>query len=782
MHLPIPQLFGSECLAGWLRSLAASMLLMAGAFSASAQCSQVGWVASTTPGCGAKIIDLNTGALLKAVAGADHLVAGKTIRYSSHPTALPPGCTADGLSVIALTCISDTLPCVADFGHSVSQQNAYRLSFDADIYDPSVQFCSWTFGDGATATGHQVQHTFPHEGYFTVCLTVKDAYGCSIKKCRNVYVSDQNPNWCGYDVEITAVGTKLFGKLRPVVGDPGVIKSVKWFDNKTNTILAETPEFTATLPGNGTYYICAQYDIASPDDNSICTTTRCQVLTVAPASCVNLSLVNVHTICPSFFTPVCACNGVTYINECEAMAAGVSKWWIGECGMPTPGSCGSDMDFEIMDGNPTTGYQVRFKNLSSGNYSNVQLDFGDGSPIWQGGPGDTIIDHHYTHGGIFKTNLSVWKTNNCVSSVSKLLVTDAINMSADKMPATSDYVLPGDANGDFKANVYDLLHLGLGFYTTGAPRPFATSAWTPQFAPNWMQSTPSGLNFKHIDCDGNGLINDFDRNAIEQHYSPIDTGIIVCGPNSPKLWLQFAADTLIVDPNASAPLEISADIMVGSSTQPVFDLYGLAFALRYPEYVNHNPEVLYSSNSFFGSLSDILLLPKDNYDQKQFDLGFSRKYGQPISGHGSIAKISFSTDFIIIIDIIDRTESLVIPFVVPVHGLQAIDAAGNTIEIQGAVQDTLWLNVLETTATRQRLLERQTLAYPNPASTDVYLVTGTPTMETVDVYDAVGRLIEQHTPASEHRTRLNTSTWSKGMYIIQVRTNRGVVSKRLLVN
>ncbi len=757
------------------------LALLAVASRTDAQCNRVGWVAAVTPGCGAKIIDLNNGELLKAVSGAENLTGGKTIRFGSVPAVVPPGCSSDGLKTIALTCISDTLPCVANFGYAVNPQNAYRFSFEADIYDPAVQFCTWTFGDGATASGYSVQHTFAHEGYFNICLTVTDVYGCSTQKCRSIFVSDQNPNWCGYDVEITAVGTKLFGRLVPVGVDPGTIKSVKWFDNKTNAILAETPEFTATLPGEGIYYICAQYDIASIDDNSICTTTRCQGLTVAPSSCVNPAMVNTAAICPSFFVPVCGCNGVTYINECAAMAAGVSKWWAGECGVPSAGTCGTDIDVEVVTGSPSSGYLMRFHNLASGDYTAVQLDFGDGSPLWHGNPGDTICEHHYPHGGVFRTNLTVWKANNCVSSLSKLVVTDAYNMSADNIPAGTDYVMPGDANGDKKANVYDLLHLGLGFSATGAPRPFSTTAWVPQFAPNWDNATLAGINFKHIDCDGNGVINDFDRNAIEQHYSPIDTGVVVCSDDAPKVWVRFPVDTAVVTPNAPYPLQINADIMVGSPYKPVFNLYGLAFALRYPEYINHDPEIYYSSNSFFGFPTDILLLPKDNYDRRQFDMGFSRKYGQSVSGYGSIAKIDFSTDFIIIIDVIERSGTTIVPLTIPVVGLKAIDPQGKTIELQGAVRDTLWLKLQETTGTQQTELQRQTLLFPNPASSETWLAVGSLTLEQVDVFDAFGRLIESQLPTGVHTTRLETAGWPKGLYTLRIRTAEGMIEKRLIV-
>ncbi len=745
-----------------------------------AQCNRVGWVASIHPGCGAKIIDLKTGELLRAVSGIDNLMGGETIRFAAQATNLPAWCSTDGLPTVALTCVSDTLPCIADFGYAVNAQNAYRLSFVADVFDPSIQYCTWTFGDGSTSAGRSVQHTFPGEGYYTVCLKVTDVFGCATQKCRTIFVSDQNPNWCGYDVEVTAVGTKLSGRLIPVVQNPGTLKSVQWFDNRTNTILAQTADFTAILPGEGTYYICAQYNIANPNNNGVCTTTRCQVITVSTPACTNTNLVNPNAVCPSFFAPVCACNGITYANECAAMAAGVTKWWTGECGTPSAGSCGSDLDFDIISGNPAAGYTVRFRNLSGGDYTAMQLDFGDGSPIWRGGPGDSIIEHYYPAGGVYRTNLSVWKDNTCVSSVTKLLVTNIFSQTTDKLPSVTDYVYPGDLNGDSKANVYDLLNLGLGFGATGVPRPFATTAWTPQFAPNWDRNTSAGVNYKHIDSDGNGEINVFDRNAIEQHYTPIDPAPTAVSSAAPKVWVQFAADTLDVDPSDATPLQISGEIMVGDANNPVSGLHGLAFTLPYSEYVNYDPELDYSDGSFLGAATELLVLPKDNADRRQFDVGLSLKSGLPTTGHGRIGKVNFTTDFIIIIDVIERSGTAKVPFFVPVVGLRGVDAAGNPVELEGIVQDTVWLNLLETSTTKQDVLQRQTVVFPNPASGEAWLSVGKLLLQHVDVFDAFGRLVESHKPTGKHTTRFDTHSWAGGVYFLRIQTAQGIVEKRMI--
>jgi PKD repeat protein len=47
----------------------------------------------------------------------------------------------------------------------------------------------WTFGDGTTATGQQVQHSYALPGIYRVCLVVNTQNGCEAKICDNVRVA-----------------------------------------------------------------------------------------------------------------------------------------------------------------------------------------------------------------------------------------------------------------------------------------------------------------------------------------------------------------------------------------------------------------------------------------------------------------------------------------------------------------------------------------------------------------------------------------------------------------
>ncbi|MFN0177029.1 MAG: PKD domain-containing protein [Saprospiraceae bacterium] len=748
-----------------------------------AQCDRVGRVAGVTPGFGAKIIDLDNGQTLRAVIGADDLSGGQVFTFNSQSTQLPAGCQSGGFPVVALSCVSEKLPCKAQFVRIPNTHQLLGYKFVANIYDPSTQICHWDFGDGQTDIGENVEHVFPVEGNYVVCLTVTDNFGCSIQDCDTIEASNQDYDWCGYDIQVTAVGTELQGKIFPLTNDADlVLEAVQWYTNKSSQIISELPAFSAPLAGYGDYTVCANYQVRNLFDGSLCNATRCQSMTVAESACINPVLADVTTLCPGpsqLYAPVCGCDGNTYANECEALSKGLSQWWAGDCGSVW-GACNTNLEAKIISGSADGGFVAQFCNQSVGNYNSMQLDFGDGTPLWEGTNWDTIM-HFYESAGIYRTNLTVWGSNGCISSVTQLLVTDAMSMVIAALPTSTDYVMPGDANRDQCANAYDLLNVGVGHYSTGAPRPEASTAWSPQFAPNWDAVVTETVNYKHLDCDGNGFVNEFDADVITQHYVAIDTTEISFIPGLPQLRLEFENDTIWVDPNNPAPVEIKARVKVGSPSQPALGLYGLAFALQYPEYVNHDPDADYDDD-LFGSTNHLLWLAKDNHARFQLDLGLTRKNGLAANGYGRIAQLTFSTDIIIIIDIISREESKPVPFVVPIRGLKAIDKFGNKFEISvPAGQDTVWIKSIQTTGTQEEILRSKVQISPNPAADATELYTSDLHVEAIEVVNSLGQKIREIQPSGNRSTPLNLSGWTSGVYTLRIRTEDGLVEKKLMV-
>lgn len=747
----------------------------------SAQCDRVGKVTSVQPGCGITIMDLDNGDELRVVDGTSVLTGGEVVSFHSESALLPAGCPSGNLPVVAFTCLSSSLPCHAQFGHVADATDALGLTFNASVYNPLTQNCVWDFGDGNFANGSSVHHVYATHGNYTVCLKVWDALGCSDYHCETIMVGNQVLASCGYQAKVTAVNTLLAGKLIATV-DPGIqVTSVKWYTDKSPQILSTAISFTAPLPFYGTYLVCADYETLNPANGATCSNTDCKQLTVAePGVCLNPPMVNPTFNCQSVNVPVCGCDGLSYPNECEAMASGLASWWAGSCNL-IYGSSQAEMQTNILSGTLDGGFYVQFINKSTGDYAFLQLDYGDGTPINTSVMLDTVV-HYYTHAGIYRTTLSVWKDNTYVSTYTKMLVTDASNLNPASLPPGTDYVLPGDANNDQKANVYDLLSLGVGYSANGAPRPFANPNWHPQFGPNWSDNL-GGLNFKHLDCDGNGAIHDFDVDVIAANYSPIDTASIPVVPEMPQLRVKFEQDTIVVNPDNPVPISIDADVEVGSASLPALGLYGLAYTLQYPEYVEHDPDTYYI-NDFFGTDNHVMSLRKDNYARQQLDMGFVRKDHQNTAGYGRIAKVSFKADFIIVVDIVAREASKIKPFTVRPKGLKGIDNAGNpkglTIPVH---QDTVWIKLLSpTTKTNEARPDQTVYLYPNPAQDEAAIYTGNLHVAQIEVFNAMGQRMQEVLPSGQMFTHLDVKGWNKGIYTVQVRTDQGLTSKRLVVD
>ncbi|MFZ4634055.1 MAG: PKD domain-containing protein [Saprospiraceae bacterium] len=760
----------------YIQITVALLLVAASGLSVGAQtaCTRMGLVATPGTDCGAVILDLQTGEAFWAIQGLGGHSVGQKVLFDAEPAMLPAGCTPNGIPAVAITCIADLPVCESAFTVREDAINNLTRHFEALTTDAEGHHCTWTFGDGTTANGLLADHTYPYEGLYAVCLTIWDQYGCYDQRCDTINVSAQNATWCAYEMSLTAVGNKLHGSLAPMSGDAGNLESVRWFLTQNNQTLSNDKEFTYALAPNDNYLVCVDYQVKNPDDGSLCEGKRCQQIILDTANCVQPALADPDSVCAGVYAPVCGCDGLTYANECEALRAGVLTWWAGECGSATQGTCGADMHYNVVDGDPDTGFKVVFHNRSNGFYNFCHLDFGDGSPIFEQTNWDTVV-HWYAKAGIYRATLSTWQFNACLSSLTQLVVTDAYQLNNGQKPASTDYVLPGDTNGDGKANVLDLLHIGLSYFHNGPPRPHAHTAWSPQYAPNWP-SHANSVNDKHADADGDGVVNEFDASAIPMHYQALEFLAPVAGGTAPKLRIVFPVDTLDIDPNNPTSLDITADVVLGSAQEYVKDFYGLAFSLHYPEFIQYPPNANYYSNSFFGFNTYTMWLPYAMHDQMTMDMGLVRKDKTGVNGYGKLAQLDFQLDFIIIVDVGDRTDSRVVPMTVPVDGIRAIDANGDALALNVPIElDTLWLRFNKSVGTGSPQNNNEAFkVFPNPALDQATIFTGNLNIEHLEVLNALGQTMHRQNGATGSATKLDVNTWPTGLYTVRVRTKDGL--------
>jgi PKD repeat protein len=122
--------------------------------------------------------------------------------------------------------------------------------FDACNYD-------WDFGDGSSATGRIVSHTFTAARTYTVTLNVTDAAGTSASIAHSVVVApvpapsvtvsvSPNPPLANQRATFTATATAATGHS---------ITSYSWDFGDGTTQTSATPTVTKTYSGRGTYIV-----------------------------------------------------------------------------------------------------------------------------------------------------------------------------------------------------------------------------------------------------------------------------------------------------------------------------------------------------------------------------------------------------------------------------------------------------------------------------------------------------------------------------------------------
>ncbi|MBO6515233.1 MAG: PKD domain-containing protein [Bacteroidia bacterium] len=122
--------------------------------------------------------------------------------------------------------VKDTVTgCVSRACKKVKVEDPCNLKVDFDLRkdDLSVKLeaksnskttvYGWTFGDGNSARGQQVKHTYKKEGKYTICLIAKDtATGCVARKCVDVKVEDSCTLRVDFDLRKDGLDIKVAGK------------------------------------------------------------------------------------------------------------------------------------------------------------------------------------------------------------------------------------------------------------------------------------------------------------------------------------------------------------------------------------------------------------------------------------------------------------------------------------------------------------------------------------------------------------------------------------------
>jgi hypothetical protein len=435
------------------------------------------------------------------------------------------------------------------------------------------------------------------------------------------------------------------------------------------------------------------------------------------------------------------------------------------------GNCTADFEYAPYSGPNPSVTGITFHNFSSGNYEEVLWDFGDDNYSSSLSPS---LDHFYDDFGFYEVCLTIYGGDCDVQEYCQTIFVGEDSIMCDY----TDCVYPGDANGDGKADLYDLLNIGLGLSSTGPPRPDATLVWTGQPAEDWGLATGEGVDFKHLDCDGNGEVNIEDVQAIETNYSLMeDTGLVYEDDGAP-VELAFDVDTVFLDPNIPEKLPITGRLLLGSDTKPFENLHGLALYIKYSEEFFQD-EVI-SANyqpSFLGQSAEVMMGVKDNRPAGQLDLAITSLTNGNKEGQGLVATVNF----IIVGDIIGARVEPVVPVEFELMGVKGVDDAGNPqmIDIKGKPVVVVFKK--EAVVNNKDLeLDQSFRVFPNPADSELFVELNTDTEGTLTLFNAYGAAILQE-PMRRRIHRLATEALSAGIYTLVFQTEEGRVVRRIVI-
>jgi len=393
---------------------------------------------------------------------------------------------------------------------------------------------------------------------------------------------------------------------------------------------------------------------------------------------------------------------------------------------------------------------------NGGNGLKYTWDFGDKS-------GDTIQSpiHKYTTAGNYRIKLTLKKAS-CISSN-----TDSINVFID-----SSCVWPGDADFSKEVDINDLLPIGVGYSASGSKRPNASINWTAQPAYNWSNAFATGHNYKVADCNGDGTIDSLDIPAITSNYGKTHTKTSEAASgsaNDPALSINLVSDS------AMAGDTIVAVVSLGTSANPVSNIYGLTFGVSYSgelSGVSYFKTDL--SKDWLGTLhNDLISLEINDTTNRIVYVGQSRTNHKNVSGDGQIAALTF----IVPANISGKREvKKMIHFNIVEY--KAISANEKIISLN-PVGDSVVAYEYKSGLPTDKLESFPLHIYPNPANNVLYIKSDNHHIRYIEIKDMFGKVVYS-LASSSNISGIAIDALSKGMYVIDVTTDAGIARSKFV--
>jgi hypothetical protein len=333
-------------------------------------------------------------------------------------------------------------------------------------------------------------------------------------------------------------------------------------------------------------------------------------------------------------------------------------------------------------------------------------------------------------------------------------------------------VYPGDCNKDNLVNHLDLFPIGLAFGQSGSPRNLADtniSFGVPKKVSNWFFEQ-RGVNAKHADVDGNGLIDENDILQLRRNFGKDKgnyTPILSFASNDVKLELSIK-DTLSFNTTTG---KISLPIVINSPSK--INAYGLGFSYTVRIYDKNSiaqskfyPHTKYNRTNVWDEFSTLYLMDTTSY-MEHVNVAYCKRNQSngDLDPQGGVIDIIIDD---ILIGISNPGEQTYIN--VYLKEVALIDKNYNTIPIT-PVSKRIYLQ--KATSSVQNIDIIGWSVYPTKVENSLTIFNPLLKKANYMVYNSMGQLISSG-PMYE-KVELSTSIWPNGLYFIKNDLNSEVI-------
>ena len=342
-------------------------------------------------------------------------------------------------------------------------------------------------------------------------------------------------------------------------------------------------------------------------------------------------------------------------------------------------------------------------------------------------------------------------------------------------------IWPGDVNNNGIANGVDFLYLITAWEETGPARPGAETDWEEQdVAPDWADDFNNGINFSYADCDGDGVVNHKDINALRQNFHEThgtvtpDVYNTGTGGSNPRVALTIPNSNILY----GETIEVSVDL--GDSNMNIQDFYGISFTMEYtPDLVAGGDDWEFdfppggSWVNPLGTDDNVRSITFNDENTGKAEIAFGRTDLVPVSGAGKVGSFS-----IIIEDyVVGRAETDT--FNLEIKEVLLIDKNFNSAPIAG---DTLDVTVNRVSSVASKNTDEFPVSiYPNPSAGEFTIeIPEEIQIDEILLYNTLGCKIPCLTYPK--RGKIHVSAHPKilqGMYFLLLRSDRATVIQKL---